>query len=80
MNAAWWSDGKISDADFVQGLQFLIQNKIIQLDISHPAAKESSMPEWVKNVANWWSDDIISEGEFIRSLKFLIEQGIVAVN
>lgn len=81
INAGWWSAEKLSDIDFVQGLQFLIQNKIIQLqDVPPTTMSESKIPEWVKNVAGWWSDDNISEDEFIRSLKYLIEQGIVIVN
>ncbi len=81
MNAKWWSTEKVSDDDFVQGLEFLIDNKIIRLqDIPPVTASTSKIPEWVKNVAGWWSDDMISEDEFIRSLKFLIEQGIVIIN
>ena len=28
-NAAFWADGKITDSDFVQGIQYLIENKIM---------------------------------------------------
>ncbi|MGI0022096.1 MAG: hypothetical protein ACRD9Q_04460 [Nitrososphaeraceae archaeon] len=31
-NAGWWADGKISDGDFIAGIQFLIQNKMIKFD------------------------------------------------
>jgi hypothetical protein len=31
-NAKWWADNKISDNDFVLGLQYLINNKIFQID------------------------------------------------
>jgi hypothetical protein len=30
-NAKWWSDGTITDSDFVQGIQYLITNGIIKL-------------------------------------------------
>jgi len=30
-NAKWWSDGLISDADFVKGIQYLVQKGIIQI-------------------------------------------------
>ena len=30
-NAGWWADGLISDEDFANGLQFLIQNGIISV-------------------------------------------------
>jgi len=31
MNAAWWSQDAISDSDFVRGLEFLIQQGIINI-------------------------------------------------
>ncbi|MGH9999366.1 MAG: hypothetical protein ACRD90_05860 [Nitrosopumilaceae archaeon] len=31
-NAKWWTDGKISDSDFVSGLQYLIDKKIFQIE------------------------------------------------
>jgi hypothetical protein len=30
-NADWWSQGLISDNDFVQGIQWLIQNGIMRI-------------------------------------------------
>ena len=56
-NAGWWADGAIDDAAFVQGIQFLISNKI--LDIPETASGESSgdgIPSWIKNNAGWWAD------------------------
>ena len=80
LNAGWWSEGKISDADFVAGLKFLIENKIIVIDgISQKNYSETDIPVWVQNVANWWSNDMISEQEFIQSLRYLIEQGIIVI-
>ena len=31
-NAGWWADDKIDDIDFINGLQYLIQHKIIKID------------------------------------------------
>ena len=31
-NASWWSDNLIDDTDFINGLQYLIENKIIKID------------------------------------------------
>ena len=30
-NAAWWADGQIDDNSFVQGIQYLIQNRILRI-------------------------------------------------
>ena len=32
-NAKWWSDGQIDDETFVQGIQFLVQNRIIHVQL-----------------------------------------------
>ena len=30
-NAGWWADGLITDNDFVQGIQFLIESGIMRI-------------------------------------------------
>ncbi|MGI0098102.1 MAG: peptidase, partial [Nitrosopumilaceae archaeon] len=30
-NAGWWADDLISDDDFVKGIQYLVENKIIRV-------------------------------------------------
>ena len=30
-NAGWWSDGLISDSDFVSGIQWLVSNGIMRI-------------------------------------------------
>ena len=31
-NAGWWSDGQITDDDFLKGIEFLVKNGIIKVD------------------------------------------------
>jgi len=31
-NAKWWSDGMISEKDFVNGLKYLVENGIIEVE------------------------------------------------
>ncbi|WP_100182900.1 hypothetical protein [Candidatus Nitrosotenuis aquarius] len=33
LSAKWWSEGKISDSDFLHGIQYLIDKKIIALEV-----------------------------------------------
>lgn len=31
-NASWWSSGKITEDEFVNGIKYLIENRVITLD------------------------------------------------
>ena len=80
-NAGWWAEDKISDNDFITGIEYLIKNKII--NISSQNNKENSsgvIPSWIKNNAGWWAEDKISEENFLSGIKYLIENSIIKVN
>jgi len=80
-NAGWWSEDKISDTDFITGIEYLIKNKIIS--ISSQTNKENLsdvIPPWIKNNAGWWSAGKISDEDFLSGIKYLIENGIIKVN
>ena len=79
-NAGWWADGAIDDAAFVQGIQFLITNDI--LDIPETASVESStneIPSWIKNNAGWWADGAIDDAAFVQGIQYLISNGILQI-
>ena len=80
-NAGWWAEDKISDDDFVTGIEYLIKEKIIS--ISSQNNKENSsgiIPSWIKNNAGWWSAGQISDEDFLSGIKYLIENSIIKVN
>ncbi|MEX1150333.1 MAG: hypothetical protein WEB01_10050, partial [Nitrosopumilus sp.] len=59
-NAGWWADDQIDDTTFIQGIQYLITEGIMQ--IPQTESGESSVneiPSWIKNNAGWWADDQI---------------------
>lgn len=80
-NAKWWAEGQIDDANFISGIQFLIQNRIIIVsDVSVTSqTSDDSIPLWVKNNAKWWSEGLISETDFLNGLEHLIEHGIIKI-
>jgi len=80
-NAGWWSQQLIDDSDFVAGIEYLIQNRIITVQDNQISADISSeqIPLWIKNNAGWWSEDLITEKEFIDGLQWLISNGIIQV-
>ena len=81
-NAEWWAIGKITDSDFVSGIEFMLENNIIMISNIPSSGNVSTeeIPIWVRNNAHWWSQDLISEDEFVNSLKFLIQEKIIIIN
>ena len=80
-SAEWWANDQITDFDFLDGIQFLISNDIIQLS-EVPERNELSdveIPSWIKNRALWWSEDKLSNQDFVNGLEFLIKNGILTV-
>lgn len=81
-NAKWWAQKQIGDSDFISGIQFMIQEKIILVSGTpgESAQADVPVPEWVRNNAGWWADDQISEDEFVKALEFLIQNGIIRIS
>ena len=78
-NAKWWADGSIGDNDFVKGIQYLIQQKIITIP---PTTQESSfqttMPSWVKKDAGYWASGEMTDDDFIKAIQYLITNGMIS--
>ena len=60
-NAKWWSDGQITQDEFIQGIQYLIEREILEIPQYDSIQEDSSnvVPEWVKNNAGWWACALI---------------------
>ena len=78
-NAGWWAEGAIEDDSFIQGIQFLIKENLIVVDIPETTASTSdgSIPDWIKNNAGWWAEGAIEDDSFIQGIQFLIKEGII---
>lgn len=78
-NAKFWSDGKITDSDFVSGIQYLINQKIIKIPSTSASSgeKTNTIPAWVKNAAKFWADGQTTDKDFVNGLQFLITNGII---
>lgn len=79
-NAGWWSSDQITDNDFVQGIQYLIQQGIMKIPPTQSGSETSQIiPIWIKNNAEWWSSNQISDQDFVQGIQWLIQQGIMRV-
>ncbi|WP_371503695.1 hypothetical protein [Nitrosopumilus adriaticus] len=75
-----WATGDISDSEFMSGLDFMIENKIIVIPgIDYVDSSIGDVPSWFRNTSHWWANDLISQQEFINSLKFLIQKDIILI-
>jgi len=77
--AGWWAEDAISETEFVNAIEFLVKEDVIQVDVSQTSETSQSVPDWVKNTAGWWAEDAISEIEFVNAIAYLIKVGIISV-
>ena len=78
--AKFWGNGQVSDADFIKGIQHLIQKGIITIPQTQVSSNPSNtIPSWVKNTAKWWAAGQVSDSDFIQSIQYLVQNGIISV-
>jgi len=80
-NAGWWADGSIDDNSFVQGIQFLIKEKIMKIPQTAQGSGSGTnqIPSWIKNNAKWWSDGQIDDETFVQGIQFLVQNRIIHI-
>jgi len=80
-NAGWWASGQIDDNSFVQGIQFMIKNKLMNIPPTSQGSGSGTneIPSWIKNNAGWWASGQIDDGSFIQGIQYLIKEGIIRV-
>jgi hypothetical protein len=77
--AGWWATDAISETEFVNAIEFLINDGIIEVNSSDVTDNSQGIPDWVKNTAGWWATDAISETEFVNAISFLVNVGIINI-
>lgn len=77
-NAKWWSDGEISDSDFINGIQFLMKNGYVVIQTPGISKINSNgVPIWIKNNAREWGSDNITDQEFASCISYLVSHKII---
>jgi len=81
-NAGWWAEGAIDDNSFVQGIQFLIKEGIMQIPPTSQGSGggTNEIPSWIKNNAGWWAEGAIDDNSFVQGIQFLIKEGIMSIS
>ncbi len=81
--AYWWSDGLIEDFEFVDGVEFLINEKIIDipnLSKNTIGGNEETVPDWIRQNMGWWARGLTSDTELVNVIQYLVEKGIIQIN
>ncbi len=80
-NAKFWSQGAITDDDFVKGIQYLISQGIMKVPhgSSQGASSQQPIPGWIKNNAKFWSQGAITDDDFVKGIQYLMDAGIIRV-
>ena len=57
-NASWWSERQISQTEFTNGLEFLINEGIIYIPPTEPGIPGPiNHSDQVRNTAGWWAEE-----------------------
>ena len=79
-NAKWWSSASISDSEFIDGIEYMIEEGFMKISpTERSSTSEQEIPDWIKNNAKWWADDTISDEDFIKSIQYLVKKGIILI-
>ena len=81
--AGWWASGQVGDQDFVKGIQYMIQNGIMQIPTqANQGASSGSqeIPSWVKKTAGWWASGQVGDQDFVKGLEWLISNNIIMLS
>ena len=79
-NANWWTTDQISDSEFLEGIDFLLEKQIITIserDIINQA--QWNIPSWIKISASWWYEGKISDDDFLNIIENLVQRKIIII-
>ena len=85
-NAQWWTEDKISDIEFVKGIEHLIENKLITspkfkvIDSTITQTQNTmtlNVPPWIKNNVGWWASGQTNDNDFLSAIEYLIREKIL---
>lgn len=78
--AGFWVDGFSSDGEFVNAIQFLINEGVIVIPPTVSGQSTGTeIPSWIKTTTGFWVDGFSSDKEFVSAIQWLIENGIMRI-
>ncbi len=80
--ASFWCADEIGSSDFVQVIQWMIQNGLITLpqdSVKTQTSTSGGIPDWIQFNACVWYQGEIGDKEFSTTLQWLIDNGIIKI-
>ncbi|MDH3192111.1 MAG: peptidase [Nitrosopumilus sp.] len=79
-NSGWWSTEQISDSEFLEVVEFLLEKEIISVPLKGITSESNwKLPSWIKITVGWWSENKISDDDFLNALENLIKRKIIVI-
>ncbi len=78
--AGFWVDGFSSDNEFVNAIEFLINEGIIVIPPTASGGEiAAEVPSWIQTTTGFWVDGFTSDEEFVSAIQWLIKNGIMRI-
>ena len=78
--SGFWVGGFSSDDEFVNAIEFLINEGVIVIPTtSSGSGTASEIPSWIKTTTGYWVDGFTSDKEFVTAIQWLIKNGIMTI-
>jgi len=79
-DASLWSQGLLSDEEFLTGIISMINYRVIEISINNDLENSNdSIPSWIQNHTSWWSQGLITNEEFVTAMEFLVNAGVIPI-
>ncbi len=74
-----WTSSSISDQEYINTLQFLLEKDMIKVPFSKPpkAPSPTEIPVWIKSNSAKWSSDGMTNDEFSIGIQWMLERGVL---
>ena len=82
-SAKWWNEGHVTDAEFANAIEVLIEKKIVKVPRGLTIYQDvtvKNIPDWLKSSAGWWGDGLVQDKDFVNGIKWLVEKGIIRID
>ena len=80
LSAEWWASDQISDSEFLEGIDYLLEKGIVVVPSKEMTAQGNwKIPLWIKTTVGWWSDNKISDDDFLNAIENLVKREIIII-